>query len=726
MASFETNRNVRVTTTLGKDVVALEQMEGHETLGQPFVYDLTLISEDWNLDLSALLGQPITVECDLPKGKTRYFNGLVTRASHLGGEGTFARYSVTVQPWLSMLDYGAECRIFQDSSIPVIIREVFQRAGFTDFEDSSLDPAAYPTLEYCVQYRESDFNFVSRLMEHEGIYYFFKHEAGRHVLVMADAYGAHEPQKGYEVIEYKPPKVRDRAEQEHLSSWVVAQQVRAGGFAVTDYDFKLPRNSLLTAVSKPRKHAHAEYEVFEYPGDYLKKSVGDARARRRLEERQAEYELTHASGDVRGPGAGNLFKLAEFPRTDQNKEYLIVSALYTINAGNFETSGGGEKGEEFRVGLTLIDSKVPYRSPLRAHKSRVAGPQTAMVVGEGEKEIWTDKFGRVMVQFHWDRYGMSDERSSCWVRVSQVWAGAKWGALHVPRVGQEVIVDFLEGDPDRPIITGRVYNGVNMPPYLDPNSPTDTATQSGIKSRSTPGGGPDNFNEIRFEDKKGAEELHVQAERDHSTLVKRNQSISVGADRSLSVGGNETISVTGTRSSTITKKETQTFKDDRMMTVAKTNTDEVTLLHTGTYKKGRTETVSAADDALTVNGANKLITVHGQFNMVADAQWQAKQKENSITIVDKITVTNAGQCTVALDGGKASISAASEISLTCGASSISMKSDGTIEIVGVKVKIGNANNNAAFEPTGTTLNGVKITSAAVGMHEVSGALIKIG
>ncbi|MES1205760.1 MAG: type VI secretion system tip protein TssI/VgrG [Pseudomonadota bacterium] len=724
MADLITTRNVRVKTTLEEGVVALEQMEGHETLGQPFVYELSLVSTDWNIDLSKLLGQPVTVECDLPTGTMRYFHGLVTRASHLDGEGDFARYGVTLQPWLSMLDYGSECRIFQQMSVPEIVEQVFRRAGFDDFEDT-LDPATYEKLEYCVQYRESDFNFVSRLMEHEGIYYFFRHEAAKHILVMADAFDAHNTQPGYELIRYKPPKERDRAEDEHLSSWVVAQQVRAGAFATVDFDFKLPRNPLYTALSKPLSHAHAQYEVFDSPGDFVKKGVGETRVKRRLEERQFEHELVQSSGDVRGPGSGHLFTLQEFPRDDQNKQYLVVSALYSVHAGDYETSGGGDAGEEFRVSYTLLDSKVPYRPPMRAHKSRVEGPQTAIVVGEGGREIWTDKFGRVMVQFHWDRYGMSDEKSSCWVRVSQVWAGAKWGSLHVPRIGQEVIVDFLEGDPDRPIITGRVYNGDNMPPYLDPDAPTETATQSGIKSRSTPGGTANNFNEIRFEDKKGKEEFHIQAERDHSTLVKRNQSISVGADRSVSVGGNESISVTGTRTSTITKKETQTFKDDRLMTVAKTNTDEVTLLHTGTYKLGRTETVSAADDNLTVNGAQKIVTVHGEYNTVADTQFEVKQAANKFLIKDQIVLDNV-QCQVDMNGGNTKITAADEIKLVCGSASITLKKDGTIEISGSqKVKVDGGGAGVELTAAGATMSGAKATVSGASVTEITGGMVKI-
>ena len=703
MADLVTDRNIWVTTPLPEGELALERMDGHETLGQPFVYDLSLVSTNAEIDLSKLLGQPMTVHCEMPTGKTRYFNGIATRASHLDGVGRYARYSVTLQPWLSLLDYQADCRIFQQSSIPDIVKDVFRSAGFSDFEDT-LDQGAYKQLEYCVQYRESDFHFVSRLMEHEGIYYFFKHEENKHTLVLADSHGAHAPQPGYEQIEYRSPQDNSRVDEERLSSWTVVQQMRSGGYATTDFNFKLPRAGMLSALSMPKKQAHADSEIFDYPGDFLVKHDGDVRAKMRLEERQLDYGVVSASGNVRGLGSGHLFKLANFGREDQNKEYLVVSALYALHAGDYE-SGADEADDEVRVGFTLIDSQVPYRSPIRAHKNRVEGPQTAIVVGPSGQEIATDEYGRVKVQFHWDRYGMSDERSSCFVRVSQVWAGAKWGAMHIPRIGQEVIVDFLEGDPDRPIITGRVYNADNMPPYTLP----DNKTQSGIKSRSTLGGGPNNFNEIRFEDKKGAEQLYIQAEKNQDNLVKADDSLTVGHDRTKAIGNDETVTVGGNRTETVSKDESETIDLNQTVSVGinqsltvganqaiavmANRSITVGANQTETIAVASTETVGAAKQ-LAVGAAYQISVGAGMTLAVGGPSSETVGGDKSVSGNGNITEGAAGNVTV--NAGKdASISAKAngvfhadeQLTLKCGDATIVLKKNGDITIKGNNITV---------------------------------------
>jgi type VI secretion system secreted protein VgrG len=727
---------VTVTPLAGNELHC-RSLTGGEGLGQLFEYNVELLCLNPNITLSEALGQNMTVTLEQPNG-LRHFNGYVSRFSFAEASGKYTVYRATLHPWLWFLSTTADCRIYPEKTVPEIVKRVFGRYPQALFEG---ELPGFTKRNYVVQYRETDLNFVSRLMEEEGIYYYFKHDATKHTLVFADSIAAHHPVEGG-TIAYHQTTEGGRRLNDYFDRWRVTQEIQPGGYLMKGYDFVKPRGDLLS-VSRPDAPTArtTSGEVYDYPGGYTERADGDTRAAIRINELHTLYETIEATGVTPALGVGQLFTLTDFPRLDQNHQYLAVRARYEIRTHELE-SGSGANEEIFRTWYSVIDSQQQFRPGRNAPKPVMQGPQTAIVVGDKKTkddgtEIWTDEYARVRVRFYWERLGaerqeekddqdLRDEDNTCWVRVSQVWAGAKWGALHVPRIGQEVIVDFLDGDPDQPIVTGRVYNGDNLPPFLDPSAPTDTATQSGVKSRSTPKGGPNNFNEIRFEDKKGKEELHIQAERDQSTHVKRNQSISVDGDRSVSVGGNESISVTGTRTSTITQKETQIFKADREMKVTGTNTDDVAKLHTGNYHAGRTEMVEKGPDKLTVDSSGKTVTVHGTYNTVADTQFQVKQKENSITIKDKITVTNGGQCTITLDGGKASIDASEEISIICGSTSISLKAGGELEIKGMTVKIGNANNNAAFEPAGTTVNGVKITSAAVGIHEVNGALIKIG
>jgi type VI secretion system secreted protein VgrG len=520
-------RNIRVKTPLGEDLL-FEQMSGTEELGRPFTYELSLLSEKLDLDLSALLGQAITVELDLfHPGMKRHWNGHVTDFGMVGLSRRHMRYSVTIRPWISLLSLNSNCRIFQNKTTPDIVKQIWREQGFTDFRESLT--GNYRKWDYRVQYRESDFNFTSRLLEQEGIYYYFEHEDGKHTLVLADGPDAHKSFPNYDTVPFFPPGNELRRKQDHLSAWALSRRVRPGSFTHTDYDFKRPKADLTAKLKAPLPHEHSSFEVFDYPGDYEQNSDGEQYSRVRLEEHQADYEVARASGNVMGLGAGALFKLEDYPRDDQNKQYLVVSASHRLHTNPRATSDGGEMEVEGQY--AMIDGTRQFRAPASTPKPRVDGPQTAKVVGKAGEEIWTDEHARVKVQFPWDREGQSDENSSCWVRVVQSWAGSKWGAQFLPRIGQEVLIDFLEGDPDRPIVTGRVYNGTNMPPYELPAN----QTQSGIKTRSSKGGTPENFNEIRFEDKKGSELLSVQAEKDQTTLVKHDQTTTVKNDKHVDV-----------------------------------------------------------------------------------------------------------------------------------------------------------------------------------------------
>ncbi|MDH1509568.1 type VI secretion system tip protein VgrG [Pseudomonas mosselii] len=528
-------RLAQINSPLGPDKLILAEMGGSEELGRLFDFELQLTSDDPAIDLNQLLGKPMSLSVQQSVGSSRHFHGIVARCSQSVDQGQFASYRVTLRPWLWLLTRTSDCRIFQHLSAPQIIKQVFRDLGFSDFED--LLSRNYREREYCVQYRETSFDFVSRLMEEEGIYYFFRHEQERHVLVLADAYGAHQKAPGYETVPYYPPDGQHR-ERDHINDWHLAQEVQPGSLELNDYDFQRPSARIDVRSAMPRPHQAGDYPLYDYPGAYEQTQDGEHYARTRLESLQSLHERIELRGNARGLGSGHLFSLSNFSRQDQNREYLIVAARYYVHQERLE-SGGGSGAAQFESNLSCIDAQQSYRPVGSTLRPIVKGPQTAVVVGPAGEEIWTDQYGRVKVHFHWDRHDQSNENSSCWIRVSQATAGKNWGSIQVPRIGQEVIVSFLEGDPDRPIITGRVYNAEQTVPYDLPGS----ATQSGMKSRSSKGGSPANFNEIRMEDKKGAEQLYVHAERNMDTVVEQNQTLSVGISRVKTVGMIETVTI---------------------------------------------------------------------------------------------------------------------------------------------------------------------------------------
>ncbi|ROM20381.1 type VI secretion protein ImpA [Pseudomonas protegens] len=531
----QSTRLAQVNCPLGPDVLLLKSLGGGEELGRLFDYQLQLASSDANIDLNQLLGKPMGLSVQLDGGGQRYFHGIVARCSQNIDTGQFASYEVTLRPWLWLLSRTSDCRIFQNLSIPQIIKQVFRDLGFSDFEDALSRP--YREWEYCVQYRETSFDFVSRLMEQEGIYYFFRHEKDRHVVVLADAYGAHSSVPGYTSVPYYPRDEQQR-ERDHMFDWHLAQEVQPGSLELNDYDFQRPSARIDVRSAMPRPHSAGDYPLYDYPGTYVQSSDGEHYAQTRIEALQSLHERIELSGNARGLGVGNLFSLTGFSRQDQNREYLIVSIRYYLVQESLESGAGGGSAQ-FESHLTCIDAQQSFRPLATTHKPMVQGPQTARVVGPAGEEIWTDQYGRVKVHFHWDRHDQSNENSSCWIRVSQAWAGKNWGSMQIPRIGQEVIVSFLEGDPDRPIITGRVYNAEQTVPYDLPAN----ATQSGMKSRSSKGGSPANFNEIRMEDKKGAEQLYIHAERNQDIVVEVNESHSVGNNRNKSIGHDEYVTI---------------------------------------------------------------------------------------------------------------------------------------------------------------------------------------
>ena len=536
------NRELAIETPLGEDVLLLVSMSATEKLGRLFKYELELASENGQIKADKIVGQNVTIRLDLGAGRTRYFNGHVSHFRQLTSSGQLARYQTTIVPWLWFLSRTANCRIFQEQTVPDIVKKVFRERGFTNFEDAL--SGTYRTWEYCVQYRETDFSFVSRLMEHEGIYYYFKHENGKHSLVLADSYSSHEPYPEFDTFVYQPAD-KGTTTEDYISNWMVETQLQPCSYALNDFDFKNTKSDMQARAKVSREHAAADFEIYDYPGDYSETSDGEEYARKRIEELQAGYEVATAQSDARGACPGFTFTLTNHPRKDQNSEHLITSGKYMIKGDDIFSASSGTSECDFSCKFTAIRSTQSFRPPRSTPKPSVSGPQTAIVVGPSGEEVYTDQYARVKVKFHWDRYGKADENSSCWIRVAQVWAGKSWGAMYIPRIGQEVVVEFLEGDPDRPIITGRIYNAQSRPPYDLPGN----KTISTLKSNSTKGG--DGFNEIRFEDKEGDEQIFIHAEKDEDVRVKNDVKEWIGQDRHLIVKRDQLEEVRGDKHLTV-------------------------------------------------------------------------------------------------------------------------------------------------------------------------------
>jgi type VI secretion system secreted protein VgrG len=735
------SRSFELKTPLGKDVLLLKSMHGVEAMSQPFQWKLDLLSEKSDVEPDDILGKTVTITMSLPGGKSRYFHGHVTEFSLGGWSQKYNQYRAIVRPWYWLLTRTADCKIFQDKTVPQIYEEVVKQYGFTDYQLKL--SGTYEPWEYCVQYRETDFNFLSRLLEQEGIYYFFLHAADKHTMVLADAPGQHTKQPGYEKVPYYPPGGTDtQRERDYLESWVWTKSVQPGSFATTDFDFEKPRKSLSGSSTIERKHSQASYEIFDYPAELskLEASQTEATAKIRIEELQASYLIAHGHGTAAGLGTGFRFELSNFPRKDLNIEYLITQGTYTLTVDSYET--GTASGEEFAVAIEAIDAQTPFRPDRRTPKPVVQGAQTAIVVGKAGEEIFTDKYGRVKVQFHWDRYGKQDEKSSCWIRVAQVWAGKSWGAIHIPRIGQEVIVSFLEGDPDQPIITGRVYNGDSMPPYGLPAN----ATQSGIKSRSSKGGGEANFNEIRFEDKKGSEQFTTHAEKNQDVTVENDEVVSIGHDRTETVGHDETITIGNNRTEkvgvnemitigsnrteTVGANETISIAGSRTITVSKTESATVALQRT--HNVGINETISIGVAQEINVGAAQTITVGAvQATTVGASQSNNIGTSRAVTVGTDQTVSIGAGATMnigadearSVTGGRGTtigkddslkitnnlvIDAGDSVTIKTGDACIMMKKDGSITIKGKDIVIDGSGKIDVKASSDVTIKGSKV------------------
>lgn len=735
------NRLMELISPLGRDALRVHQVSGSETLGEPFEYEIFVLSEKNDLDFDALLGKHITLDISLPDESSRYIDARVSKIGFVGSYGTRFRYRILARPWPWLLTRTSDCRIFQDLNVLDIVKEVFEDHKDVHFEICAYE--TYPKRNYCVQYRESDLAFVSRLLEEEGLYYYFRHEPEKHVLVLCDSVAAH-PAVG--AVRYSVDDARLRIVGDVLQHWNVDREIQTGTVALRDFDFEKPSVDLIVQQTEPRECDESGHECFDYPGGYLEHAAGRTSASMRLEAIQSAFEVVETGGNVRALACGDVVTVTGCLRPDQNREYLVVSAALDFRE-NIDDVTKLRRNRYFRARFKLIPSVVPFRTPRRTPRPVVQGPQTAMVVGPAGEEIYSDKYGRVKVQFHWDRLGKRDENSSCWIRVSQLWAGKGWGGMSLPRIGQEVIVDFLEGNPDRPIITGRVYNAEQMPPY---ELPAGTSV-SGVKSKTHKGQG---FNEMSFDDTAGKEKITIHGQYDMNTVVEHdqtstvhnnrtdvvdvddsetvgnnqtqtigvdqtitigsNQTISIGANRTESVGANETISIGAHRSETVGGGEDVTVSGGRTHTVNGMQSTTISAVETHTVGAARSHSVGGGEainigaaQAVTVGGAQVVsigavqsvsvgslqsVTVGGPHKLTAAAISQTskgpfKIKAGGTAIVEAPTIVlKAGGSKITMSSG----------GITIKASKITLKADGSVGVTAggsIKLKGSNIGEN---------------------------------
>ncbi len=545
----QANRLIQVFTPLGEDVLLLQSFRGTESLSRLFQFDLKMYSENRSLSFESVVGKNATIKVILPDLSERYINGIINSFSQGGSaplEGSatpkiFASYRATLVPWLWFLTQTSDCRIFQNQTVPEILEAVFRALGFTDY--ALRVQGTFAPREYCVQYRESAFAFASRLMEEEGIFYFFEHQQDKHILVLANHPNEFKPCPHLSDISYES-LIGEEREDDVIIEWNSSQVVRPGQVTLADFNFETPNLDLTASITGQDTR---KLEVYDYPGEYKTKGDGDHLADIRLQEAETPRVVTAAVSTCRGLLPGYRFRLQDHYRRDFNREYVVTTVTHESDQGTNYRSGEGEADAalQYQNRFECLPHPTHFRPPRQTPAPTIKGSQTAIVVGPAGEEIYVDQYGRVKVQFHWDRLGSYNEKSSCWVRVAQHWAGKRWGAMFLPRIGQEVIVDFLEGDPDQPIITGRVYNGLALPPYKLP----DEMTKSTIKSNSSKGG--DGFNEIRMEDKKGSEQLFIHAEKDADLRIKNDRKEFIGNDTHLIVKHDQSEAVDGDKHLTV-------------------------------------------------------------------------------------------------------------------------------------------------------------------------------
>jgi type VI secretion system secreted protein VgrG len=599
------NRPLILSTALGENRLAARRLTANEGLSELFDFRIDAVSDEADLDFGGALGQ--TVSLKMTGVGERFFNGVLAEARWVGVTGDLHSYQLSVKPWLWLLTCAADCRVFSSQAVPDIIQKVFKDRGFSDFRPEL--NGSYPPLEYCVQYRESDFAFVSRLMEQNGIYYYFEHTPDqKHTLVLADGRSSHRPIAGLESLPYNPVTGGQRNLQEQIESWRRGRLVRTGRYVLNDYNYRKPNADLLSDRDLPGHYARDSMEVFDYLGEYLDPEEGRRLATVRIEATQSLDERRAATGSAYQLFPGAVVALKDHPQSSENKEYLVVRCTHSTDEQSYRSQDAVNAGRPYLGGYELTPLDRPFRAPLVTPRAVVLGVQSALVVArkdmEGE-EIDVDSTGHIWVRFYWDRVGMKEKKPSCRLRIAQTWAGNARGAWFLPRVGDEVLVQYEEGDPDRPIVIGSVYNGHNE---IDMSLP-DQKTVTGFKTQSTKNS--NGYNMIAFIDKAGAEKLRIRAQKELMFKALGDETRVIGGSQSESVGGDETITVGATFD--------LTAKDKISLTVGGSNITmdpgSITLSVGGTSIKLTAASVETTAPKITDNAAATM-TINSAMLMV--------------------------------------------------------------------------------------------------------------
>ncbi|BFG73730.1 hypothetical protein PTKU46_17630 [Paraburkholderia terrae] len=698
MLTFSKNRTITLSgpalpvSALGEAALELTGVAGEEALSGIYAYTLPCRtplampeSEAANLDLQSMIGKELTVTIQLEGmgtfiagmqgmagaanvgAGTREISGIVTEARYVSQSERQSNYELVLRPWIWLADQRSDYRIFQRKTVVEIIEDVF--CNYMYSYDLRLS-GSYPVLDYQVQYGETDFYFIQRLMAEHGIYWFFEHSDTFHRMVLVDHLGAHRPvdSTAYQTLRYYPPG--HRIDEEYIEAFDMSGALQSGRWTTNDYDFKRPLAGLIAQNELPQQTAHNDFERYEWPGDYTDREHGEQFARLRMEEVRAHGERASGSGNVRDVVCGTTFRLDGYPHQPANREYLVISAWFCAT----ETGAASGAGEYSISSSFVVQPATTVFRPSRARypKPRTSGPQTAIVTGPAGQEIWTDQYGRVKLGFHWDRSGVKDQNSSCWIRVSYPWAGGGFGGVNIPRVGTEVIVDFENGDPDRPIVVGRLYNAATMPPWDLPGN----ATQSGVLTRTSKNGGYTNANALRFEDKKGAEEVWIHAEKDMRVEVEHDESHTVEHDRVKTIENDETTTIGHDRTETVGNNEQVDINENRRHNIGRNAFFTVGRNYASQIDKDRIDEVGnnrhekTGANHIVETGGNVEQTVQGHHNLQAGQRIGHKTRVFELDAAESMVIKGPGG-TITIDATGVTIEAAAirlkgAVSQSCG------------------------------------------------------------